>query len=287
MAERRRSPDFYDDMYDEDPYVAPSPSPYSQEWVDEQVRAELGLAYPSRPEPTTPTLNPTTPPPAGGKTPQQIEAEGRAYDAANGLIGGYMLDGVWINGSPSSGGGGGYPGTTNPYEFSYSGMEGEPDPAAFNWSQFTAPTLELAPFVSKIPGYVAPTLAEAENEPGYAFARDQGRKALESSAAGRGVLRTGGTLKDILEFGNKFGEQNYQAVDNRKFRNWGADIDREFRDYGTNRDTDVMEFDRRYKGELDTFNARRDSEKLTFQDMYNRWRARLDSLTNIATAGLQ
>lgn len=170
-------------------------------------------------------------------------------------------------------GDGGNMGGGNPY---FEGMQGEPE-TPFNWSQFAGPRFD---FKSAIGPYVSPTMEEAENEPGYAFARDQGRKTLENSAAGRGVLRTGGTLKDILQFGNKFGEQNYQAVDSRKFRNWGANADREFNTYTTG-------FDRNYRGDLDSFNARRESEKLDFGDLYNRWRDRLNSLTNIATAGLQ
>jgi hypothetical protein len=225
---------------------------------------------PYGPPPAAPAV-PAVPPVGsggGGKTRQQIEDEGRAYDAANGLIGGYFdtVTGQWVNGSPSSGGGdSGGGGLTNPYEFGP-----EPTEAAFNWSRFTP-----SPFVSSIGLYRPTTLQEAENDPGYQFARDQGRKTLENSAAGRGVLRTGGTLKDILEYGNKFAEQNYQSVDNRRFRNWGANTDLEFRTYDTN-----------YRGQKDAFDAVRDSERLTFQDQYNRWRDRLNSLTQLSTAGM-
>lgn len=61
----------------------------------------------------------------------------------------------------------------------------------------------------------APSFADAQNEPGYQFALGAGTDALNRSAAARGVLRTGGTLKDIIEYGNKFGEQNYGNVYNR------------------------------------------------------------------------
>jgi hypothetical protein len=218
--------------------------------------------------PTAPVAAPVAPPAANGRRPRaEVEAEGRAYDQQNGLIGGYYdeLTGQWVNGSPGTKGGGDYGGGEgNPYE-----MMGPPSESTFNWTRF-AP----APFVSQIGFYRPTTPQEAENDPGYQFARDQGRKTLENSAAGRGVLRTGGTLKDILEYGNKFAEQNYQSVDNRRFRNWGANTDLEFRTYDTN-----------YRGQKDAFDAVRDSERLTFADQYNRWRDRLNSLTNIATAG--
>src|SRR5687767_10618656 len=45
------------------------------------------------------------------------------------------------------------------------------------------------------PVFRRPTFEEAQKEPGYQFRLDSGRNALEGSAAARGVLRTGGTLK--------------------------------------------------------------------------------------------
>jgi len=61
-----------------------------------------------------------------------------------------------------------------------------------------------------------PTGQEAlDQDPGYQFRLDQGRKALESSAAGRGLLRTGGTLKDIQDFGQQAASQEYQNAVNR------------------------------------------------------------------------
>lgn len=81
------------------------------------------------------------------------------------------------------------------------------------------------------PTFKAPTFEDAQNEPGYAFSLDQGRKALESSAAARGTLNTGGTLKGTLEYGQKLGAQNYQNVFNRA----------------------LSVFDRLYQGELDMY----------------------------------
>ena len=60
-----------------------------------------------------------------------------------------------------------------------------------------------------------PTGQEALNQdPGYQFRLSQGLEALQGSAAAKGLLRTGGTLKDIQEFGQRAGSQEYQnAVD--------------------------------------------------------------------------
>lgn len=83
----------------------------------------------------------------------------------------------------------------------------------------------------RAPTFRAPTLEEAQNEPGYAFSLDQGRRAMESSAAARGTLNTGGTLKGIVEYGQRLGQQNYQNVFNRA----------------------LSAFDRLYQGELDMY----------------------------------
>lgn len=137
---------------------------------------------------------------------------------------------------------------------------GAPTNTGFIWPQLSLPAVpSIAPFVPNSPytpevyqaptpytpthfsyaDFVAPTIDEARNEPGYAFAAQEGRKAVENSAAARGVLRTGATLKDILAWGDRFGEQNYNNVYGRKantytlnrnnaFQNWGANEANDF-----------------------------------------------------------
>jgi hypothetical protein len=160
------------------------------------------------------------------------------------------------------------------------------DAPAFNWSQFNPSRLSFGAFTPRFGPFTAPTPESAADEPGYRFSSEQGRKALESSAAGRGILRTGGTLKDILEYGNKFAEQNYNNVFNRQYQTWQGNSDWDRANYITNRDTEFGVFDRNYLGEKDAFDALRRGEEMTFGDMYNRWRDKLNSLTQISTAGM-
>lgn len=129
-----------------------------------------------------------------------------------------------------------------------------------------------APDYTPIDPFSAPSLADAQNEPGYAFAMDQGRKALENSAAARGILRTGGTLKDLFSWGNQFGEQNYANVYNRAANTWGMRNKQHLDTYDT-----------QYRGAKDEFGGRFDAAKLTFEDLYRRWRDILDANTRIAT----
>ena len=52
-------------------------------------------------------------------------------------------------------------------------------------------------------------------DPGYAFRLSEGMKALERSAAARGGLLSGSTLKGISRYGQDMGSQEYQNAFNR------------------------------------------------------------------------
>lgn len=85
--------------------------------------------------------------------------------------------------------------------------------------------------------FAMPTAETMQQDPGYAFRQREGQRALETAAAAKGVLRTGGTLKDILSFGQDLASQEYGNAYNRSRdvyglnrgnaaenwdRNWGA-----------------------------------------------------------------
>jgi hypothetical protein len=165
-------------------------------------------------------------------------------------------------------------------------------PPAFSYADF------------KYDAFKAPSLDDAKNEPGYAFSAEQGRKALENSAAARGVLRTGGTLKDLFQWGNKFAEQNYGNVYNRAadsydrnrgnaFGQWAANRDNAANTYATNYGVSRDTFDRNksvtddanayaYKSASDAFNANFRAKELTFDDIYRRWKTLVDTQTQLA-----
>jgi hypothetical protein len=54
-----------------------------------------------------------------------------------------------------------------------------------------------------------------QQDPGYAFRQSEGMKALERSAAARGGLMSGSTLKGIQRFGQDLASQEYQNAFNR------------------------------------------------------------------------
>lgn len=75
----------------------------------------------------------------------------------------------------------------------------------------------LAPWTQQ---FQAPTLAQAEQEPGYKFALQQGQGALTNSAAASGNLLTGNTGEALQQYGQQAGEQNYQNVYNRAMQQY-------------------------------------------------------------------
>lgn len=150
--------------------------------------------------------------------------------------------------------------------------------------EFNAPRFEAPPPFAYTKTFTAPTAQELQADPSFQFRLDQGRKALEQSAAGKGVLRTGGTLKDLVNYGQNFASNEYGNVYNRKFGEYKFDYDKEAdtyaRNYGVSRDV----FDRNYKASYDEFqpkltgwqtnaNADQRAAEMQFQNEWDRYLA--------------
>lgn len=59
------------------------------------------------------------------------------------------------------------------------------------------------------------SLADFEKDPGYQFRLDEGLKGVQSSAAARGGLLNGGTLKALTKYGQDFASNEYGNAYNR------------------------------------------------------------------------
>lgn len=59
------------------------------------------------------------------------------------------------------------------------------------------------------------TMADFNADPGYQFRMDQGSKALQASAAARGGLMSGGTLKSLDRYGQDYASNEYGNAYNR------------------------------------------------------------------------
>lgn len=58
-------------------------------------------------------------------------------------------------------------------------------------------------------GFTAPTLADAENTPGYQFTLGQGTEAIDRNAAANGTLMTGNTGKALTDYGQNLATTTY------------------------------------------------------------------------------
>lgn len=78
--------------------------------------------------------------------------------------------------------------------------------------------------LSSYPGgsFQSPSLQQAENEPGYQFALQQGEGALQNSAAAKGNLLSANNMEALNNYANQYGEQNYQNVYNRTLQNYNT-----------------------------------------------------------------
>lgn len=134
--------------------------------------------------------------------------------------------------APSGGGGAAGGGIFAPFSGSFSA----PTPTALpNVPTFTAPTYTQAPGFSYA-DFKGPSVADALNDPGYLFRRQQGQNALQNWAAARGTLADSGTAKALEDYGENDASQEYQNV-------WNRDLNA----YQTNRAGAVQQYNTNYQ----------------------------------------
>jgi hypothetical protein len=150
-----------------------------------------------------------------------------------------------------SGGGGSYSGGGGSGFQSNMGNFGQGDYG--DVPEFGAPRWEAPPEFVYNKQFAAPDEAKMKEDPGFQFRLDQGRKALEASAAGKGILRTGGTLKDLVNYGQNFATNEYANVYNRNFNEYKFDYDKEADIYARNYNLKRDVFDRNYKAAYDEY----------------------------------
>ena len=68
-------------------------------------------------------------------------------------------------------------------------------------------------------------MAQFEADPGYQFRMSEGMKALERSAAARGLLQSGGTLKGTMQYGQNLASAEYENAFSRYLTQREARLD--------------------------------------------------------------
>lgn len=144
----------------------------------------------------------------------------------------------------------------------------------FNFPQFSRPG-EFS-----YAGWQMPTGLTEENDPGFQARLAEGQKALERSAAARGTLLTGGTMKDLNRFAQDYASNEFANVVNRSLQ-----------DYQTNRGNAFQNYQTNFQNALDAY-------KTNFQTAFQPWEAnwqhkmgadqqRYGQLYGLANLGLQ
>jgi len=73
--------------------------------------------------------------------------------------------------------------------------------------------------------FTPPTAADVAATPGYQFMLDQGKQAIERSAAAQGNLLTGGVMKDLNNYAQNFADQYYQQAYNNLLNQYQMNYD--------------------------------------------------------------
>src|SRR5512139_2291254 len=136
----------------------------------------------------------------GANTPHNMNGVGQQGDY------GYGWNDSAVGGGPG-GGGGAYGGGRR-------GAGGGGMGGGGRYGYGGAPLLDL-------PEFKPPTYEEAMADPGYQAALKEGAGMLENSALARGVGRTSGTLKDLLNYGQGMAARQYGDVFNRAAQSYG------------------------------------------------------------------
>jgi len=88
-------------------------------------------------------------------------------------------------------------------------------PERVSAQQVTGPEALTARNVSDPSGFKNLTAEELQQDPSYQFRLKQGLGALQNSAAAKGLLHTGGTLKGLNDYAGESASQEYQAANER------------------------------------------------------------------------
>lgn len=129
---------------------------------------------------------------------------------------------------------------------------------------YLAPFEEPVPNPGQIPEFQAPgpfQVPDANSiyaDPSYQFRLNQGAQALQNSAAAKGVLNSGGTLQDILNYGQGAASQEYSNIYDRAFGKWNADWNNALTQFRSAKDVSDDAYSRamqRYTTARDTFYA--------------------------------
>ncbi len=128
------------------------------------------------------------------------------------------------------------------------------------------------------PVYTGPSEADLRADPGYQFRVAEGTKALERSAASKGLLLSGGQLKDLTRFGQGQGAQEYGAAYTRGYQQ-NQDL------YSRGLASNQLAFGRDYQQNADLYNRNLQAYQTDYNTMVGLRKNEFGELSGLAGAG--
>ena len=155
-------------------------------------------------------------------------------------------------------------------------------PNQFQWSPFEYEQFsfnEAPPVYQAGPGFQyqefqAPSLDEITRDPAYQRRLEEGRKALETSAAAKGLLRTGATLKGLTEYGQKVASEEYGSAYQRASQDYERNRDLAYQQFQTGESQRQNQFTAERQGYLDRMNQARDRYMTNRENAMTSWQAK-------------
>ena len=114
--------------------------------------------------------------------------------------------------------------------------------------------------------FQAPTPESVLNDWGVRFRMQQGQEQLENSAAARGVLRTGNTLRDILDYGQRAASQEYGNAYTRAANEYDRFRTNSWNEWKGMNDASLQAYNASLTGALASFNPRMEAWQRQTQD---------------------
>jgi hypothetical protein len=159
----------------------------------------------------------------------------------------------------------------------YGGTFSRPSPQQLpGVPEYTAPDRPTLPefqhaAYEKVDPFKAPSLDEARRDPGFEFRMKEGQRALEQSAAAKGMLRSGQTWKDLQKYGQQMGELGYQNVYNRQLGEWDRRAQQNLLDYQTGFDSQRQLYDAQRRNVEQGYEWEREAAQDIFEPQITSW----------------
>lgn len=87
------------------------------------------------------------------------------------------------------------------------------------------PPVYAPPPAYDAPEYSAMTPEQLASDPSYNWRFDQGQRALQTSQAAKGLTRTGGSMVDLVNYGQNAASQEYAAAEARRQAGWDRNFE--------------------------------------------------------------